>query len=389
LDIAILAVALLAGIGGFRLGFLGRVVSWLGLAAGFFLAVRLLPRIAVGIHSASPGTIVTVGVLVLIAGAAIGQAIGLMAGSRLHRALPLGPVRHVDRAVGAVFGAIGVMVVLWLVIPSLAAVPGWPARAVSGSSISRWVSRDLPTPPGGLQVLRRLIGNEAPQVFAVLQPALPVGLPPASSPLSPALTSSVKASTVRVQGEACGLIYEGSGFAVAPDLIVTNAHVVAGEGPGSTSVLLPSGNRLSARVVMFDPNIDIALLSVPELGESPLPVQVRHADVTGAVFGHPNGVAEIYTSPARVVLEEEAEGENLYDTHTTKRDVLVLAASLAHGDSGGPLVSVDGHVVGVAFAISANQSGTAYALSATELQKALAEPRSPGGASTGGCLTSS
>jgi S1-C subfamily serine protease len=388
LDFAILAAAVLAGVGGYRLGFLGRVVSWLGLAAGFFLAVRILPRIAVGMHSASPGALVTVGVLVLIAGAAIGQAIGLIAGSRLHRALPLGPVRQVDRAVGAVFGAIGVMVVLWLVIPSLASVPGWPARAVSGSSISRWVSRNLPTPPGALQVLRRLIGNEAPQVFAVLQPALPVGAPPATSPLSAPLTASVKASTVRVQGQACGLIYEGSGFAVAPDLIATNAHVVAGEGRGATSVLLPSGRQLAATVIMFDPNIDIALLSVPGLGEAPLPVQVTHSDVTGAVFGHPNGVTEVYTSPARVVLEEEAEGENLYDTRTIKRDVLVLAASLAHGDSGGPLVSTDGHVVGVAFAISANQSGTAYALNATELQTALGEPRSPGGTSTGGCLTS-
>jgi S1-C subfamily serine protease len=388
LDFVILAVAIMAALGGYRLGFLGRVVSWLGLAVGFYLAVRLLPKIAVGIHSASPGTIVTVGVIVLIAGAAIGQAIGLIAGSHLHRALPLGPIRQVDRAVGAVVGAIGVMVVLWLVIPSLATVPGWPARAVSGSSISRWVSRDLPTPPGAIQVLRRLIGNEAPQVFAALQPAFPVGPPPVASPLSASLTNSVKASTVRVQGEACGLIYEGSGFAVAPDLIVTNAHVVAGEGPGSTSVLLPSGHQLAARVIMFDPNIDIALLSVPGLGEAPLPVQVAHTGASGAVFGHPNGVAEVYVSPARVVLEEKAVGENLYDSRTINRDVLVLAASLAHGDSGGPVVSVDGDVIGVAFAISANQSGTAYALSATELQTALAEPRLLGGTSTGGCLTS-
>jgi S1-C subfamily serine protease len=197
----------------------------------------------------------------------------------------------------------------------------------------------------------------------------------------------VSASTVRVQGEACNLLYEGSGFAVAPDLVVTNAHVVAGEAPGATSVLLPSGRQLKAKVVMFDPNIDIALLSVPNLGEPPLPMRVAHAGTSGAVFGHPNGTPSVRVSPARVVVEQEAEGENLYDTQTVKRDVLVLAASLAHGDSGGALVSTDGSVIGVAFAISADQPGTAYALSATELQKALSEPRSTAGASTRSCLT--
>ena len=387
LDFAVLGVAIMAGLGGYRLGFLGRVASWLGLAAGFYLAVRLLPRIAVAIHSASPGTIVVVGVVVLVAGAAVGQAIGMIAGAKLHRALPLGPARQADRAIGAVVGALGVIVVLWLVIPSVSSVPGWPARAVSGSAISRWVSRNMPTPPGALQVLRRLIGNEAPQVFSVLEPAFPVGLPPVASPFDAAVRSRVEASTVRVQGQACGLIYEGSGFAVGPDLVVTNAHVVAGEPPGATSVLLPSGKQLAARVIMFDPNIDIALLSVPGLGQTPLPIRVAHAGVVGAVFGHPNGQIPVYVSPARAVLEEEAVGNNLYDSRTVKRDVLVLAASLAHGDSGGPFVATDGSVVGVAFAVSANQSGTAYALSAVELQKALTETRSPGGTSTGGCLT--
>lgn len=387
-DFVIIAIAVFAAVGGYRLGFLGRALSWLGLAAGVYLAVRLLPQIVVHLHSATPGTLVVIGIIVLVAGGAIGQAIGLIAGVRLHAALPLGPVRQLDRGIGAAVGALGVIVVLWLVIPPVSTVPGWPARAVSRSKIAQWVSRNLPTPPDALEILRRLAGSDAPQVFAVLQPGQSVGLPPVASPLSSVLTASVKASTVRVEGQACSLILEGSGFAVAPNLIVTNAHVVAGEARGATSVLLPSGAQLPATVVMFDPNIDIALLSVPGLGETPIPIRVAHAGVTGAVFGHPNGQVPVYVSPARSVLEEEAVGENLYDTRTTKRDILVLAAALAHGDSGGPLVSTAGDVVGVAFAISADQSSTAYALSVTELQTALAEPRSPAGASTGPCLTS-
>jgi S1-C subfamily serine protease len=198
----------------------------------------------------------------------------------------------------------------------------------------------------------------------------------------------VAASTVKVQGQACNRIYEGSGFAVANDLVVTNAHVVAGEPAGSTSVLLPSGRQLHAKVVMFDSRRDLALLSVAGLGETPLALQVAHAGATGAVFGHPNGQDSIAITPARVAQEINAVGKDLYDSANTTRDVLILAAALAHGDSGGPLVNTAGAVIGVAFAISADQASTSYALSTTELQGALGETRDPAGASTGPCLTS-
>lgn len=388
LDVIILVAAAVAALGGYRVGFLGRVISWIGLAAGFYVAVRILPPIIVRLPHASAGSLLIVAVVVLVGGAMVGQAVGLLAGSRLHHVLPIGPLRLADRAIGAVVGAAGIFAILWLLIPSLAAVPGWPARAVSGSGISRWVSRAFPAPPDALQVLRRLVGNDAPQVFAVLQPGVSSGPPPAAIPLSAPVAAAVERSTVKVEGEACSRIYEGSGFAVAANLIVTNAHVVAGEAPGHTRVLLPSGNTLPATVVMFDPNIDIALLSVPSLGESPLALAGATVGETGAVFGHPNGQDPVYASPARVAQEETAVGRDLYDRHTTKRRVLILAAALAHGDSGGPLVDTAGQVIGVAFAISANQPGVSYALATPEVQAALNEPRAAG-TSTGRCLTGS
>jgi S1-C subfamily serine protease len=387
LDLIVILVAVLAAIGGYRLGFLGRVTSWLGLGLGLYAAIRLLPTVLLHLSSTSPGTQLAVSILLLVGGALLGQAAGLMLGSRLHRALPLGPVRQVDHVVGAGVGVVGVLVALWLLLPSIAAVPGWPARATAGSRISRWVSVHLPAPPDALQVLRRLIGQDAPQVFAVLHPGAAAGTPPTVSPLSTLVTRSVASSTVKVEGQACNRIYEGSGFAVGRDLVMTNAHVVAGEPPGQTSVLLPSGQRRAARVIMFDPRRDLALLAVASLGETPLPLQVAHVGATGAVFGHPNGENAIAVTPARVAQEEEAVGRDLYDSGTTKREILVLAAGLAHGDSGGPLVNSLGDVTGVAFAISADQPGTSYALSTTEVQAALTEPRSPTGVSTGPCLT--
>ena len=383
----ILAAAVSAAVGGYRLGFLGRAVSWLGLAVGFYVAVRVLPPVLRGLHQATATTLVVVAVVILVGGAMVGQALGLLAGSQLHRALPMGPIRLVDRVIGAVVGAAGVFAVLWLLIPSLAQVSGWPAQAVTNSSISRLVSRALPPPPSALQVLRRLVGNGNPEVFSVLQPGRAAGAPPTGSPLSATVTQAVLNSTVKVQGQACGEIIEGSGFAVADNLVATNAHVVAGESSGNTSVLLPTGRVLSAKVVVYDPNKDLALLSVPGLGETPLPITSPQTGQTGAVFGHPGGTDQVVVTPARVSTGENAVGPDIYDRHNVTRAILVLAAGLAHGDSGGALVDTSGRVVGVAFAISADSSGTAYALNSSELRQVLAEPRQPA-AGTGACLTS-
>ena len=387
LDLIVVVLAAAAAVGGYRIGFLGRVTSWLGLALGFYLAVRFLPTVVVDMSSSSPGTQLTIAILLLVGGAMAGQAAGLLVGSRLHGALPPGPIRVADRWVGSVLGIFGVLAVLWLLIPSVSSVAGWPARVTTGSGIARWVSRDFPPPPDALQVLRRLIGHDAPQVFAELHPGGPVGTPPAVSPLDQGVTSLVAKSTVKVLGQACDRIYEGSGFAVAQDLVVTNAHVVAGEGSGDTQVLLPDGRTLNATVVMFDSNRDLALLHVRNLGESPLAVAVAQVGQTGAVFGHPEGQDALAVTPARVAEEETAVGRDLYASPTTRRDVLVLASALAHGDSGGALVNSGGSVIGVAFAISANQSGTSYALAPSELKAALAEPRISSGTSTGPCLT--
>ena len=387
LDVLILVAAVSAAIGGYRLGFVGRVVSWLGLAVGFYVAVRVLPPVVSHMHRSSASTLLVVAVIVLVGGAMIGQAVGLLAGAHLHRVLPLGPVRMVDRVVGAAVGAAGVFAILWLLIPSLAQVSGWPAQAVIGSSISRFVSRDLPPPPSALQLLRRLVGNGNPEVFSVLQPNRASGPPPAGISMTEAVAARVQSSTVKVEGQACGEIIEGSGFAVGADLIATNAHVVAGESHGETSVLLPTGKSLAATVVMYDPNRDLALLSVSGLGEAPLPLAGPKVGQLAAVFGHPEGVDPVRITPARVSTTEYATGPDIYGDHNVKRAILVLASALAHGDSGAALVDTSGQVIGVAFAISADSAGTSYALNTSELQQALTEPRSAS-ASTGRCLIS-
>ena len=367
-DYGIIALAVLAAFGGWRMGFLARVFSWVGMGAGLYLAVRFLPDVVNFFNLSGSVARVALAVAVLLAGAFIGQGLGLMVGSRLHAVLPFGGIRTLDRAVGSLLGVVGIFAVLWLLAPSLAAVPGPVSELTTGSVIARWVTNEARAagrrPPHTLQALRRRVGeNGAPQG---------------------GLTTAV-ASPVKVKGAACGLYQEGSGWTVAANLVVTNAHVVAGEPPGQTSVLLPGGATKPATVVVYNPDVDLALLYVPGLGEPPLKLGSGARGLAGAVLGHPNGQDALAVQPASIATEVTALGEDLYDTRNTQRNVFVLAAKLTYGDSGAPLVDTQGDVVGIAFAIAPDRSTTAYALSSSELRPLLDEPRSAA-VSTEACL---
>lgn len=393
LDLIIALVALSAAVGGFRLGFLARAVSWIGLAAGLVVAARLLPRVVTGLHNADPAGKLLVAALVLLGGAFLGQAVGLVIGAHAHRFIPIGPLRTVDDAVGAAVGVLGVLVAVWLLLPSMADVAGWPARQARNSTIARFVDRNFPRPPDTLEALRHLVGNQAfPEVFNALAPSINAGRPPTASPLSAAVSARVAAATVKVEGTACGRIQEGSGWAVQPNLVVTNAHVVAGER--RTEVLTPGGRILRATAVSFDESRDLALLAVPGLSDAPLPMvqaamsaaaQERLVGTTGAVFGHPGGQDQLAVTPYMVSQYISALGRDLYDQHDTTRDVFVLASALMPGDSGGAVVNTAGAVVGVAFAIAPDRPGTSYALSYSEVDRFLSAGAS-GPVSTGSCV---
>ena len=383
LDLAVLAVMVMAGFGGYRVGLLTRVSGWVGWLLGLVVASAIAPSVLQVLQGPDPQLrlVIVVGLFLLVA--SLGAALGELAGASLRRLLPPGGLRQADRAAGAGAGALGVLVVLWLLFPVLAEVPGGVARLTRNSVVLQVVDRVAPNAPGPLRSLREMISDaDFPQVFAQLRPAPSTGLPPAQTALTPAVAARVEASTVKVSGTACGRVLEGSGFTPAAELVVTNAHVVA--GVDRPQVRRPDGRRLSGSVIVFDPARDLAVLRVPGLGQSPLPV--RDADVgdVGAVFGHPGGQEPVEVSPARIEGRVNALGRDLYNSSVTRRDVLVLAAELRPGDSGGPVVDTGGGVVGVAFAIAPDNPSTAYALARTELAAVLSAPRAS--ADTGPCL---
>jgi S1-C subfamily serine protease len=274
---------------------------------------------------------------------------------------------------------------VWLLLPAMSDVQGWSSQQARNSAIARAIDRVFPRPPDTLSALRRLVGsNDFPRVFDALRPAPNTGAPPAAIPLTPVVRDRVAASTVKVEGVACRRVQDGSGFSAGPDLIVTNAHVVAGER--QTSVITPGGKRLRATVVQFDSNRDLALLRVPGLGEAPLSIGSARPGSEGAVFGHPNGQTPLAVSPAAIRQQVTAVGRDLYDSHETRRQVFILASDLAPGDSGGALANPAGVVVGVAFAIAPDRPGTAYALTTDELRPVLAAGGTAA-VNTGPCLS--
>lgn len=368
LDALILGAGLTAALVGYRLGFVTRVLSWTGLVVGLVIAVVSMPRLTDALSRTDPRTRLLAGLTLVAALALIGQAVGFAVGGRLLSRVRLGiGARRADRIAGAASGALGVLVIVWLATPALTSSPGWPAEAAQGSVIVRRLDAVAPDPPAGLEELARRVGRTGPEVFDRFVDSPETGPPPTTS-LSAEVDARVRASTVKVEGIACDVIQNGSGFVVGPDLVVTNAHVVAGER--QTRVITADGEERRARVGAFDPLRDLALLVVDGLGLDALALGHVDAGAVGAVYGYPGG-GPLTPTPARIEEEITATGRDIYGQARTERDVFVLAAELHAGDSGGALVNEIGEAVGVAFAIDPGQPGTAYALTDTELRATL------------------
>jgi S1-C subfamily serine protease len=386
LDLLVVGLAAGAGWLGWRMGFVRRAFSWCGLALGLVVAVLFVADVADLLKSSPPRTrlLVSLGFVLLVV--TLAQAIGYSIGSALRGRMPLGAgVQRADRIAGAALGVLGVLLLVWLLIPALASSPGWPARAARDSAVLRAIDDLAPSPPEESETLGRLVGDQTfPEVFDTLT-SPDAGSPPSDGIPAPA-AATVTRSTVKVEGTACDRIQEGTGFVAAPDLIVTNAHVVAGEA--HTRVDTTDQRRLDADVVAFDPKRDLAVLHVPGLGLAPLERGTAAVDDSGALFGHPGG-GELREAPVRIAEQIVARGTDITHSVDTERDVFVLAATTAPGDSGGPIVDQQGRVVGVMFAYDISRETTAYALTRTELDAVL-DPVLAGTStlshSTGDCL---
>ncbi|MET1000924.1 MAG: MarP family serine protease, partial [Acidimicrobiia bacterium] len=349
LDIAVLAALIGAGLGGWRLGFVARLFAWAGVAPGLAVGVHFVPRVVTAFGGTNSDDRVTVALLFLVLAATLGQALGLGVGAVAHRyRTPGQPLPRWDRAAGAFIGGIGVLALLWMTIPSLATAQGWPARMARSSAVVAMLDSVSPEQPAQFAAWGRAISDAPyPSALGPLDDPPDPGLPPEAG-VDPEVDERVRESIVKVTGHACRQIQEGSGWITTDGLVVTNAHVVAGDR--ETIIEDIDGEQHSATVVAFDPVRDLAVLEVDngDLEGPGLMLGTGEVGDLGAVYGHPGG-GPLRAAPARVGEKILAVGSDIYRTGKSERNVLVLAASLAPGDSGGAVVDGDGTVIGVAF----------------------------------------
>jgi len=365
----VLAVAAAAG-SGTRHGFVRRAPGWCGAAAGTIAATAFVRAVLDGAVSLPAVVGVPVAGAVVFTGAVAGRAAGRRAG-RLLRPPEGGGVRTVDRAAGGLVAAVGVVAALWSAGPALQAAGGRVAALAGGSSLLRAIDEHTPGPPPPFAAAARpdLEGWEG---LVTRIKGVPDGPVPDLGPPPAELDARARAATLRVSRSTCGAgVRDGTGFVAGPNLVVTNAHVVAGvPDPGTSVRLIDEVGRVHrGRVVLYLPDDDLAVLRTDTVDAAPLPLAVSVASGgTGWVYGHPDGrslqVRPFRTGPETTV-EVPAGGEQV------RRRVLPVRAELAHGDSGSALVLSDGTVAGVAFAVSADEPTVALAVAAPVVRAAV------------------
>lgn len=374
LDLILVVLAAAFAVAGYRQGFIIGVMSFVGFSGGAVLGIYFAPGLATAV-TASSGPQAVLAIIVVFAAAVIGMLITSSIGVALRSKVRRRPSTVLDSVGGAVVNVVAILLLVWLIGTLVAYAPPFPAIAsqVNNSLVLKSIDRLIPQAARPeFSALRRLLSTEPyVQVFAALgaETALNVPKPDPAVVRSPGLLRD-RDSVVKIEGVApsCSRTIEGSGFVIGRDRVITDAHVVAGVRP-DPDVYTRFGTRFPARVVLFDPERDIAVLSVPGLHMPALPV-TGSAPFGGqaVVAGYP--LDEPFTAePARVGRPERADGPDIYDRTRVVRDIYPIRALVRPGNSGGPLIAPDGHVYGMVFAAAVAVKDTGYALTGTEIAK--------------------
>jgi S1-C subfamily serine protease len=388
LDLVLVLLALWYGRSGFRNGALIGALSFLaffgGAAVGAQLAKPLGKRLAEGTAQ------VPVAVVSVLFFALVAQLVAVWLGGRLQARITWHPARQLDRLIGALFSVAAVLLVAWMIALPLAVAP-YPTVAgqVRRSELVRAVDAVLPDNVRNVYSSLRLFVDRSgfPQVLGALQPTRIVDVPPADPALlrSPAVARA-KGSVLKVRSVArsCDRGIEGTGFVYAPGRMLTNAHVVA----GADAVQVQSADGpLTARVVLFDPSRDVAVLAVPGLTAKPLPMapEPARSGMDAIVLGYPqDGPFDV--RPARVRDRERISGRDIYGRASVDRDIYTVRSVVRAGNSGGPLIDTSGRVLGIVFASALDSTDTGFVLTAAEVAADAATGRSAAPAvSTGAC----
>lgn len=375
LDLILLVLIAAFAVAGYRQGFIIGVLSLAGFVVGVLVGAFVAPGISRTL-ARSQSMRAFVAILVVFAAAVLGMLLASAIGVAVRSRVTGRPATVVDSLGGAAVNIVAVLIVAWLIGTIVQNTQQFPAiaRQVNNSVVLRTVDSVMPRTVEFLPVfpgLREMLSNGLHEtVFSGIgaEGSVNLAAPSGAARTWPAVQSD-ETSIVKIVGIApsCSLKIEGSGFVISPEHVLTNAHVVAGVTDGP--MVYPIGGGVyPAKVVLFDPERDIAVLFVPGLHAKPLRFAGPATQGTSAAaIGYPldHGLT---VSPARVAQSESADGTNIYGGPGVTRQIYPIRAEIRPGNSGGPLLSEGGRVYGVVFAASTYYANTGYALTASEVR---------------------
>lgn len=372
LDWCLVALVGIYALSGYWQGFITGAAATAGLLLGGLIGIWVAP-LALG--DAAPSLWVSLGALfIVILSASLGQAVFQWFGARLRDRITWQPVRALDAVGGSALSAVAVLLVAWALGVAVSGTRiGAITPLVRDSAILARVDQTLPPDSGKvLATFNNVVGTTFfPRYLEPFAPERIVAVKPGDPRmLTDPDVMAAEASVVKVRGSnGCGSGVEGTGFFYAPGRLMTNAHVVAGVTRPEVEV---GGSSVVASVVLYDADLDIAVLSVPDVGVPQLAfdTEVEPRDPI-AVLGYPeDGPYDVQSG--RIRAEQRLRSPDIYGDGTVIRQVYSLRALIRPGNSGGPIVTSAGEVAGLVFAASVSDRDTGYALTASQVAESAA-----------------
>ncbi len=386
LDWLLIVLVLAYALSGYWQGFITGAFATAGLLLGGLFGVWLAP---VALGDAAPSLMVSLGArFIVILAASLGQAALQLAGARIRERITWQPARAIDAAGGAVLSALAVLLVAWALGVAISGSRiGSVTPLVRESAVLSKVNSALPESAGGvLQAFNDVVGTSFFPRY--LEPFAPERIVEVEEGPRRLLTDPnverAAPSVLKIRGSNdCGRGIEGSGFVYAPDRLMTNAHVVAGVDDPEVEI---DGSSEPADVVYYNPELDVAVLSLDTSGIDSLPFDTTaKAEVGVAILGYPqDGPYDVQVG--RIRSEQRLRSPDIYGEGTVIREVFSIRGRVRPGNSGGPIVDSDGEVVGVVFAASVTDDDTGYALTAEQVAESASDGQSSDDeVSTGDC----
>ena len=372
-DWVALALVLLAAVVGWRSGLLTSALTAIGVVVGAVVGARLAPHLLPD-GARSPYT-----PLVALAGASVLAiflaSAGSLVGAALRQGLRFAPLRTLDSAGGFLLGALAGLAVVWIAVAVALHLPGQTElrQAAQRSVIARELNEIAP-PRRLLDVLARV------DPFPVIAgPAAPIAPPDPALLRDPSVRDAAR-SVVRVSGTACGLGVAGSGWVAAPGVVVTAAHVVAGQD--DTVVDPPGADPLRATAVAFDRRNDVAVLRVDGLAAQPLALGEPDPGEAVAILGYPED-GPLSATAGRIGRTVAVLSDDAYGRGPVRRTITAVRGDIRHGHSGGPAVDREGTVATTVFA-AGRTGGRGFGVPDNPVRDAIRGVRGP--VSTGPCV---